>query len=83
MCTKKSEQIIRIYAGFYQFIGALVEYCLFYGLIVISHDLEFKQVPSACSVVCLITSLEPCCPTKKQQIYKFNFKKKEVSTAVL
>lgn len=25
---KKSEQIIRIYAGFYQFIGALVEYCL-------------------------------------------------------
>lgn len=26
---KKSEQIIRIYAGFYQFIGALVEYCLY------------------------------------------------------
>jgi len=30
-CVQKktnSEQIIRIYAGFYQFIGALVEYCL-------------------------------------------------------
>lgn len=26
-------------------------------------------------VVCLITSPEPCCPTKKQQIYKFNWKK--------
>jgi len=34
VCTKKSEQIIRIYAGFYQFIGALIEYCLFHGLIV-------------------------------------------------
>lgn len=68
---KKSEQIIRIYAGFYQFIGALVKYCLFYGLLQVT-NLEFKQVPSVCSVVCLITSLEPCCPTKKQQIYKFN-----------
>lgn len=28
---KKSEQIIRIYAGFYQLIGALLQYCLFYG----------------------------------------------------
>lgn len=74
---KTTEQIIRIYAGFYQFIEALVKYCLFYGLIVTSRNLEVKQVPSVCFVVCLITSLEPC-PTKKQQIYKLNKKKMEV-----
>ncbi len=81
MYTKKSEKIIRIYAGFYQFIGALVEYCLFYGLIVTSHDLEFKQVPSVCSVVCLFDYVHWTLLSYKEATNLI--KKKEVSTAVL
>lgn len=70
-CVKKkkknSEQIIRIYAGFlsiYRSSGRILSF-----MIVTSHNLEVIQVPSVCSIVCLITSLEPCCPTKKQQIW--------------